>query len=381
MTTKRPYLDFYEEMGSQLVSRVVGNQEEFLRTRSALYMLLGIVPGFVKGKRVLELGPGTGHNSLHTARLSPKEYVLVDGGEEILDVARERLSHLGNSSTKLEFVCSLFENYEPDRQFDLVLAEACIPMQKDPATLLSQIAQHVKLGGVLVVTTISAVSYLSEILRRLGRDIVIPAHTPPNEQLEVLRPLYRTHLESLIGLGRSIDDWLLDNIVQPFDVEQLLTIPQAINVLQDKFQILGSSPKFLTDWRWHKTMTNVSPSFNKQAIESYHSQNINLMDYRVQNLSHDIDTGMLLETECSKIWDQMIDLENNRSSDWLRLWKDIENVRNLVGQCAPQLLPAVTEALEWLQSGARQKDLTDRQEFSHWWGRGQQYLSFVRYVN
>ena len=59
----------------------------------------------------------------------------------------------------------------------------------------------------------------------------------------------------------------------------------------------------------------------------------------------------------------------------------IENLRNLVGQCAPQLLPAVTEALEWLQSGARQKDLTDRQEFSHWWGRGQQYLSFVRFVN
>lgn len=381
MTIKRPYLDFYKEMGSELVSRVVVDQEEFFRTRSALYMLLGIIPEFVKGKRVLELGPGTGHNSIHTACLSPKEYVLVDGGGEILDAARERLSHLGTRSTKLEFVCSLFENYKPDRQFDLVLAEACIPMQKDPATLLSQIAQHVKLGGVLVVTTISAVSYFSEILRRLGRDIVIPADTSPNEQLEVLRPLYRTHLESLTGLGRSIDDWLLDNIVQPFDVEQLLTIPQAINVLQDKFQFLGSSPKFMTDWRWHKTMTNVSPSFNNQAIESYYSQNINLMDCRVQNLSHELDTGMLLETECSKIWDQMIDLENNRSSDWIRLWKDIENVRNLVGQCAPQLIPAVTEALEWLQSGARQKDLADRSEFRQWWGRGQQYLSFVRFVN
>ena len=150
LTIKRPYLDFYKEMGSELVSRVVVDQEEFFRTRSALYMLLGIVPGFIKGKRVLELGPGSGHNSLHTAHLSPKEYVLVDGGEEILGVARERLSHLGTSLTEFEFVCSLFEDYEPDRQFDLVLAEACIPMQRDPATLLSQISQHVKLGGVLL---------------------------------------------------------------------------------------------------------------------------------------------------------------------------------------------------------------------------------------
>lgn len=374
MTRKRPYLDFYEELGDHLVSRVIEDEDEFFRTRSALYLSLGIPTTFISGKRVLEFGPGSGHNSIFTATLSPAEYVLVDGGREILNAAKHRLSSFVSPHTTMSYVCTLFEEFTPQEPFDFVFAEACIPMQENPPSLLRHISRHVKSGGLLVITTISAVSYLSEILRRLGRDILISPRAKPEDQLKILRPVYKQHIESLTGVSRSVDDWLLDNIVQPFDVQQLLTVPQAISVLGDRFEIFGSSPRFVTDWRWYKMMNAMSKGFNKQALDSYYSRNANLLDYRIENLNHDIEIGILLEDRCSRIWDVMIDLENGQEQQWEELWKSLAEVEDVVSRCAPDTLPALQEAILWLKNGASESLMPN---FEKWWGRGQQYVSFV----
>ena len=114
---------------------------------------------------------------------------MVDGGEAILSAAKKRLRKAGIPESRMRFVQSLFEDYQPDECFDLVIAEACIPMQENPAAILKKISSHVKPGGVLLITTISPVSYFSEILRRLGRDIQMNANAKPEEQLRLLRPL------------------------------------------------------------------------------------------------------------------------------------------------------------------------------------------------
>ena len=160
MENKRPYLDFYDQIGDKVVSRIIEDELEFFRTRSALYMSLGIAKGFLKDKAILEFGPGSGHNSIFTASLGPTKYVLVDGGKKILEAAKRRLSKSVLSPKKITYINSLFEEYQSDEYFDLVIAEACIPMQEDPAAMLKTVAAHVKPGGVLVITTISAVSYL-----------------------------------------------------------------------------------------------------------------------------------------------------------------------------------------------------------------------------
>mgnify|MGYP006176012067 CR=1 FL=1 len=49
------------------------------RRRDSLYRVLGLPPSFVRGRSVIEFGPGSGHNALFTASLAPARYVLVDG--------------------------------------------------------------------------------------------------------------------------------------------------------------------------------------------------------------------------------------------------------------------------------------------------------------
>ena len=357
------------------MSRHIKDKQEFFRTRAALYMSLGIVPCFLEDKTILELGPGSGHNSIFTADLQPRKYVLVDGGEAILSAAKKRLRKAEIPESRMRYVQSLFEDYQPDECFDLVIAEACIPMQENPAAMLKKISSHVRPGGVLLITTISPVSYFSEILRRLGRDIQMNASTKPEEQLKLLRRLYQSHLDTLSGLGRSVDDWLLDNIVQPLDVQKLLSISDAIQALMDNFEFLGASPRLVTDWRWHKTMTDKSPHFNDTALNSYFSTNINLFDYRFETHYHSPETGKLLEIECSKVWDLMIAIENKEDTDWQAVWSALDCVSRVVSEIGPKTLPALDEAYKWIKTGAPIANLL---EFPHWWGRGQQYLSFVR---
>ena len=375
MENKRPYLDFYDQIGDKVVSRIIEDELEFFRTRSALYMSLGIAKSFLKDKAILEFGPGSGHNSIFTASLGPSKYVLVDGGKKIIEAAKRRLSKSVLSPKRITYINSLFEEYQSDEYFDLVIAEACIPMQEDPAAMLRTVAAHVKPGGVLIITTISAVSYLSEIMRRLGRDIQMKADVDSEKQLEILRPLYQSHLATLTGLSRSVDDWLLDNIVQPLNVQKLLTIPEAIESLVDNFELLGSSPRFVTDWRWHKTMIAETPGINNTAERCYYSTNINLLDYRFETKDHDPVLGKALELECSKLWNQMITIENDRHTDWHLIWPILDGIARIIAELGPRTTPAFDEARRWVQGGALETALID---FPYWWGRGQQYLSFVR---
>ena len=77
--SERPYLDYYISNKIIPVRQDISQLESHLKRRSVLYHHLSIPPAAVRSQRVLEIGPGTGDNAIHTASLSPKAYVLVDG--------------------------------------------------------------------------------------------------------------------------------------------------------------------------------------------------------------------------------------------------------------------------------------------------------------
>ena len=248
---EKPYLDFYAERGASLVSRDITEIDKFFDSREALYIALGVPPGLLKGRSVIEFGPGTGHNSLYTDRLMPRKYTLVDGGKKILEAAEQRLEHSGTKTVERKYVHSLFEELYLDETFDLVIAEACIPNQKDPISLLKHISRFVAPGGVLIVTTVSPVSWLSEIIRRLVRSRVVSVDESPETQVNILRPLLAQHIARLKHVSRSVDDWLLDNVVQPLNVGNMFTIPEAIQAFSSDWRVLGASPRFFNDWTWY----------------------------------------------------------------------------------------------------------------------------------
>ena len=380
-TKLKPYIDFYSKHNISPVHQDITDMEKHFQRRESLYRSLSVIPNLLEGKSILELGPGSGHNAIYTASLNPKHYVLVDGNKRGIFECKSNLNQTGIEPEKLEFHHSLIEDFQSDEIFDIVIAEGFIPYQLDPVKLLRHVSKFCKKkGGVLLITSNSAVGILSEIIRKFAKYMLFEQNENIEDKLTILRPLFEPQLKTLKGMNRPVDDWLLDNIIQSFPSGlKLLNMPDAINSLADDFDILGTSPKFITDWRWYKDIVDGEFYFNKIAIENYYRKNLNLMDYRFVFPEHDKKFGLELETMCSEVWEFMCSLESGTITSWNPVWGLLQSIKNLIKPIAYKTAESIDESMIWLKN----INTTDNNNklynhFFHWWGRGHNYISFIR---
>lgn len=226
-----------------------------------------------------------------------------------------------------------------------------------------------------MVSTANGISYLSETLRRLFRDRFFTPAGDVHQQAQQLKPYMAPHLQHLRGMSRPVEDWLLDSIIQPLQYRKLLSIPEVIACLDNRFDVYGSSPRFLTDWRWYKDIVGDKRGFNDKALESYYQSNLNLLDYRFEFPAHSYEFGKKLEELGSQSWDMMCKIEKGDESVWQELFLLLQELCAHVEKLAPETSVAIREAMMLLQSGHPDMELN---HFPQWWGRGQQYLSLIR---
>ena len=72
----------------------------------------------------------------------------------------------------------------------------------------------------------------------------------------------------------------------------------------------------------------------------------------------------------------MCAIQKNNSLDLNNFITNAMEIAELIGGISPKTTLAINESLEWLENGA---DL-DRnyKNLEQWWGKGTQYLSFIR---
>jgi hypothetical protein len=237
------------------------------------------------------------------------------------------------------------------------------------------ISSFVQEGGVLCISTANGVSYLSETLRRLFRDRFFDATGDVHVQARKVLPFLQPHLDNLRGMSRPTEDWILDNIVQPLQDRCLLSIPEVISCLNDTYDVYGSSPRFLTDWRWYKDLVLQTQKFNELALENYYQNNLNLLDYRFQFSKHTVAFGEKLEELGAKSWDLMCKIEQGSAGVWSELFDLMEELCIHIEMQAPTTVEAIREAVILLKSADPNMKL---KQFPQWWGRGQQYLSLIK---
>lgn len=322
-------LDFYRAHGVSPVKQDIGDLQAHFARRAHLYRSLGLWPNSIQGKSVLEVGPGSGQNALYTLSLNPRRYVLVEPNEkgrgELEATLRGRAVEINRSP---------IEDYASDEQFDVVICEGVLGLSgKSSQEILNGIVPLVACGGVLVVTCIDAISDHSEVLRRALAQRYINRKAPIREQVETLKPIFAPHLATLKGMTRSVEDWIIDNILNPASIGPTFSIPDALTALEGRFEVLGCNPRFLMDWRWYKEAEQGNAAF----IEAYWRQAHNLIDYRT------------VEPERSKAQNQ------NLLAYCMQIREDV----------------AALERGEYVGVGPLNTD-------TGWFGRGQQYLSLVR---
>src|SRR5437867_2205440 len=249
-------LDFYRRHRISPVRQDIRDLRGHFGRRAALYRHLGILPGFVRGRSVLEIGPGSGFNSLYTASLEPSRYVLVEANPRGIDDIQYLFSEYPALAKRIEVVFGLADEYRVAEPFEFVFCEGVLALAgvPDPARLLQSFATHTAPGGVLVITCIDAVSDFAEVLRRFIAQLLIDPAGGLADHVEQLLRVFSPHLATLRGMTRRHDDWIVDNLLNPASIGPLLSISDAVAALDDNFDVFGASPNFLTDWRWYKSI-------------------------------------------------------------------------------------------------------------------------------
>jgi len=371
-----PYLDFYRRYDISPVAQDISNLATHFQRRDSLYRFLGIPPAFMQGRRVVEFGPGSGHNALYTASLRPSRFLLVDGNPRGVAETRAMLERHAPGQCRFEVLERTFEEFDTDERFDLVLAEGFIPHTEDPSGLLRRLARYAVPGGIVVTTTVSASSLLAENLRRLIRVCLIRPSAPPDEQIAVLLPALGPHLSTLRGMSRPHEHWLLDVVIRPVRQARLLSVPEAVSALADEFDAYGMSPHLITDFRWYKDVVGEDRGLNDQAVGCYEQHAAAMIDYRHVPGEHSRELGRRVEDICRRIWEAMHVIEERdelaRPAEIVPLVRELaETLRGL----QPETIRSLDEIAGYFEG---RLELADLDSFASFWGRGQQYLSLIR---
>jgi SAM-dependent methyltransferase len=373
MTVKRPFVDFYRELEISPVRQDLSDPQKHFARRAALYRHLGIPPHYVRGARVLEFGPGSGHNALYTASLGPARYVLVEQNPKGVGDMCELFFRFDVRNT--EIVESLAEDFESDERFALVIAEGMLPYAVGPVELVKKIARFVEPGGVLIVTCVDGPGALDTVARRVIGWRVVPPEMDPRQRVTPLVEFFDEHLRTLPGRSRPTEDWVLDNVVQPF-TGSLFSIPDALEALGSDFEAYGASPHFFADWRWYKAIPEEG-SQNAFVLSAYHRTILNFIDYRNSLPPHDAALGDLLIQRSNEIYRLMQRRENHGQAMIPQIVRLLGEIENAVEPLAPQTAQALG-ALRTFLAAPGTPDRSLLRPFVPYFSRGAQYLSLIR---
>jgi SAM-dependent methyltransferase len=344
---------------------------------------LGFVPSSFKGRRIVEVGPGSGHNSLYTASLDPADYLLVEGNptgikdiEGVFSPHPELRSKVRIQGTSLEaFSKATLET------FDLVLCENVLGGISRPKEAVRQLEKLVAPGGLLRITCLDPISTFPEVVRRFLAYLVLDQGQSIEDRVQRLMPVLSPYLDRLKGMTRRYDDWIIDNILLPLSGGYVcLSIPEAIECVSEVLDIYSSAPSFIDDWRWYKDICGEGRDFARNAIDEYWINAHSLMDYRHRYAPRGREDNERLSTACDAFRSKVLQFEKDWDVSVVGEMQGLlERVINEASTFSPYIAGALLEAQEVMSNVSADPSVLGKAEkFGDLCGRTQQHVSFFR---
>ena len=375
------HLDFYREFGVSPVSQDTTVWQQHIQRREYLYRSLGVPAVFVEGKRVVEVGPGSGQNSIYIASLQPLELVLVEpnaaGREQIEENYKEWPTELTSpvvlSSTLQEFLGSRDD-------FDLGIAELWLGRSQEGIRMLRGLRDLVRPGGILIVTATPAIGLLANCLRIAISLRLMEEQATFSRRVETLLAAFGAHLENLNDMSRYKADWVIDNMLNPAALTEIISPPDLVNVMTST-HLYNTYPQFFSSWDWYKSMYGDKMDPAASWLAQYYSVSYNFLDTVNVGGSENPESGRLLESSCNDVIERVIALrELGRGSlvdgELLAL---LEVVINYIPRSKFLALASIDEwKSAYMKDDLAIQDVAQMTDFSKWFGREVLYMSFIR---
>ena len=376
--------EFYEKLGDAYVVQKVNSLEELFNRRKGLFYHLGIPSALLKGKRILELGSGDGFNSLSTLSCEPSQYMYVEANPKVLETSRHLTGTYKKETgvgTDLLFENSRIEDFTTDISFDLIICEAVIPFQqKDPRAIFRKVLSLAGPGAVVVVTCGDAVSSVSDLMRRLMALMLMDGRLPLPEQIESIEPFFAEHFRNLPGMTKTVTASLYSTTMPIFG--KLFSIADAIDCAEDVADVFGASPRFCTDWRWYKDLSGRRTGSNDTMREGWRKNVHSFIDYQHIFPARSVEDNMALYKSAQAFFDMVIEYQNSKAdgsiAEAVIILRDIAARIATINAEGGITAQRITDGAAALELMAADHTYHDCGSFTHFFGRGQQHLSFMK---
>jgi hypothetical protein len=216
-----------------------------------------------------------------------------------------------------------------------------------------------------------------EVLRRVICDAIVQNDEPLADKVAKLVPVFRSHYATLPGASRPVEDWLIDSLLDTWG-NPLYSFEDAVKALDAEFEVYGGSPKFLTDWRWYKDLNASTAQLNERAVAEYRDNALCLMDCRHVFPAQPQETAAPMRKSCEDAFWEMIRIRNSGDRDFSKIIAICDDMVRTAKATLPEISTPIAEVAAYLRAYKTTDPLTCFDTFRSFYGRGQQYVSFVR---
>lgn len=369
-------LKFYKKNSISPVRQNVNDLTKHFQRRNSLYQALGIPPLAFSGNKVLEIGPGSGHNSLFVSSLKPDKYILLEPNPTGIENINQLYSNHVDLKSYVKVEKLMLEEFSPQFEFDIILCEGLLRAFTSPADALDKMISMLSPHGIIVVSTSDEVSVFPEMIRRFIINLLSRKNMSDKEKLSKFLRLFHSHLDSLSGMSRKYEDWFWDNMLNPSFVEDNFSIPDLISHLDGKYPILGLCPNFYFDWRWYKQRVGKGRIVNELILNSYWQNLHNFIDYENIYKRRDADINKELYNYCKKFKEQVRHYEQTFESSHLNACKNY--LLKIIDLLPSKISSRISSAYKLIDK-LNAEELSSDTAFGTLFGRGMQYVAFTKH--
>ena len=376
---KTEHLEYYLKNKISPVEQDLADLKKHLERRESLYRFLGVPSIFLEDKRVLEVGPGTGQNSIHLASSLPKELVLVEPNPIGREQIKQNYKSWNLPRTEPTLEESEFLDFKrEDELFDLALAECWLGRTDSGILMLKKLLENVKVGGIVIVTASPNIGLLPTTLRAaLGYRMISDPDLSFQDKTDLLMKSFSSHLDTLTNMSRFQPDWIQDNLLNPAALTEIIHPIELFEVFNNA-HILGSYPQIMESWEWYKSLHGKNLNMETSWVEQYWNKSHNFLDVNSVTESEDSGTNYQLEGLCKDLTDRVVKLRehNNPDKELLSLSSEI---KKFIPESKQELIKSI---VEWETIYQKDKvtshEVNKMDSFSRWFGRETIYMSFIR---
>lgn len=351
---------------------------EFKKKKYLLFRQLGI-PSDLKNISILEFGVGSGNSAEIICRNSlPKEYYMVDSYKGSIDLCKKKFN-----KKNFKFFKTTIKNFMTSKKFDIVILEGVLPGLEYPENNLKYAKKFVKKNGILIVTTTSPASFVSDALRRALKPTLENNSIKKNFHRKILVKTLKNHFKNLPGRARNLENWIQDTIENPMK-RIMFTFDDCLSVLGNDFRFFQSNPNYSINHTWFKQInTKKNIEYNKRILNMYKNMSLSFLNFK----NDEIKSLQILKTNQHKIIDKIsMEIYKNHIKFWFQSSdKNLKKILNSVDRLS-KILKNVDKqssiALKDYAKGIRRFNSNSKiiklGNFEKFFSRGMHYLSFLK---